>query len=302
MPNGHILAVIASGAADSANDIKSSTTELDSHANMVVVGAQATVIQETGLFADVNAFSDEVSQLQRIPINDVVIAYDCPYRLETYLLIIKNALHVPSMDHNLIPPFIMEEAGLDVDAKAKIHSKDLSVSNHSIFDPETNLRIPLKLRGIFSCFKTRCLTDEEILNCQEYPKLYLTPDNARWDPHSTHWEEAEEALLDADGDIPYPLAKQPTHLIGEDDVEVCSVEVLEKRMDDVIVSSIEGNPQDDMKDSREEWLIIEDAICAHISSADPILDNDLMGASVRERTLRSKMMTAAGTTTVNVDI
>ena len=268
---------------------------------MAVVGAQATVIQETGLFADVNAFSNEVSQLKRIPINDVVIAYDCPFRLQTYLLIIKNALHVPSMEHNLIPPFIMEEAGLEVDAKAKIHSKNLNVSNHSIFDPETTLRIPLNLRGIFSCFKSRSLTDDEIMNCKEYSTIYLTPESSQWDPHSVHWAEAEEALLDADGEIPYPLAKQPTHLINEDDAEVCSIEVFEKRIDDVIVSSIEGNPQEGMADSRDEWLIVEDAIRAHISATDPMLDSDLMGADIRERTLRSKMMTAAGSTTVNAD-
>jgi hypothetical protein len=145
---------------------------------MVVLVVQATVIQETGLFTDINAFSDEVSQLRRIPINDVVIAYACPYQLETYLLIIKNVLYVPSMDHNLIPRFVMEEAGLGVDSKAKIHSKDLNVSNHSIFDPETNLQIPLKLRGIFFCFKTRCLTTDKITNCHEYPKVYLMPDSS----------------------------------------------------------------------------------------------------------------------------
>ena len=111
-------------------------------------------------------------------INDVVIAYDCPYRLQTYLSIVKNTLHVPSVDHNLIPPFIMEEAGLEVDSKAKIHSKDLNVTNHSIFDPETNLQIPLKLRDIFSCFKTRCSTTDKIMNCQEYPKVYLMPDSS----------------------------------------------------------------------------------------------------------------------------
>ena len=46
---------------------------------------------------------------------------------------------------------------------------------------------------------------------------------------------------------------------------------------------------------------MEDAIRAHISATDPMLDSDLMGADIRERTLRSKMMTAAGSTTVNAD-
>ena len=181
-PNGHVIAVISSGAANEANDNKSSTTELDFHANMVVVGAQGTIIQDTGLYADVSAFVDEVNKLNRVPIRDMALAYDCPYKRKTFLLIAKNALYVPSMHHNLIPPFIMEEAGLEVDEKPKIHSRDLQVSNHSIYDPETELRIPLKLRGIFSCFNTRALTQEEISNCMDYDTIFLTPDSERWDP------------------------------------------------------------------------------------------------------------------------
>ena len=44
-PNDHIKTVIASGADHGANDNKTLTTELDSHANIVLVGSNATVIQ-----------------------------------------------------------------------------------------------------------------------------------------------------------------------------------------------------------------------------------------------------------------
>ena len=66
-PNGHVIAVISSGAAYQANDNKSSTTELDSHANMVVVGGNATAIQETEQFAYVNVFANKVSQNKKDP-------------------------------------------------------------------------------------------------------------------------------------------------------------------------------------------------------------------------------------------
>ena len=51
---------------------------------------------------------------------------------------------VESMDHNLIPPFIMREAGLEVDVQAKIHAKDASKKNHSIYSHEIRLRISLQ--------------------------------------------------------------------------------------------------------------------------------------------------------------
>ena len=74
---------------------------------MIVIGNQGTTIQHRGQFADVRPFSDEVKTLVQVPIVDSVIAYDHPYSEETILLIAKNALSIPSMNHNLIPPFIM---------------------------------------------------------------------------------------------------------------------------------------------------------------------------------------------------
>ena len=58
------------------NDDKSSTTQLDSHANMVVVGKHATVFGKTGKAADVRPFSNECSKLESIPIVDAAVAYD----------------------------------------------------------------------------------------------------------------------------------------------------------------------------------------------------------------------------------
>ena len=98
------------------------TTELDSHANMVVIGAQGTIIQKTRRYADVNAFSSDVGTMSRVTIVDAAIAYDCPFSGRTILMVARNALYVEIMDHNLVPPFIMREAGLEVDKQEKIHT------------------------------------------------------------------------------------------------------------------------------------------------------------------------------------
>ena len=97
---------------------------------MAVVGSNATKMQDTGRYADVNAFANDVGQMKRVPIKDMDISYDCPYQKNTLLLMIKNVLHVPSMNHNLIPSFILDEAGLEVDTKPKIHSNNVSVDGH----------------------------------------------------------------------------------------------------------------------------------------------------------------------------
>ena len=78
---------------------------------MVVIGAQGTIIQNTGKYADVNGFSPDVGTMSRVPIVDSAMGYDRPISGKTTLLAARNALFVESMDHNLIPPFIMREAG-----------------------------------------------------------------------------------------------------------------------------------------------------------------------------------------------
>ena len=98
------------------------TTELDSHTNMFVIGAQGKIIQRTGRYADVNAFPSDVGTMSRVPIADAEISYDCPFSGRTILMVARNTLYVESMDHNLVPPFIMREAGLEVEEQVNIHT------------------------------------------------------------------------------------------------------------------------------------------------------------------------------------
>ena len=88
---------------------------------------------------------------------DAVIAYDFQTSGETYLLVVRNALCVPTMEINLIPPFILREAGLVLNDTPKIHCDDPSIENNSLFDEETGLRIPFTLNGTFSMFASRYL-------------------------------------------------------------------------------------------------------------------------------------------------
>ena len=89
---------------------------------MFVFGNQGTTIQNTGKFSDVNSFAEDVGMMPRVPIVESVVAYDCPYSGEVILLVARNTIFVVSMDHNLVPPFIMQEAGLQVNEQAKIHT------------------------------------------------------------------------------------------------------------------------------------------------------------------------------------
>ena len=154
-------------AADIEEYTSECTTELDSHANMIVLGLQALIINHTGQSAEVNAFSSDVEGMSKFTIVDVVVVYDCPYTGKTYLLLMRNVFYIASMEHNLIPPFILREAGLTVSNIWKIHCDEPTIEDHSVYDENTKLRIPLQLDGIFLYFPTRALTLDEIQNCDQ---------------------------------------------------------------------------------------------------------------------------------------
>ena len=175
MPNDHTIASIISSLSNStSNNSDKPRTELDSHANMAVLGKDCFVFEQTGRFCDVSAFSPSI-ETTSLPIVDAVIVYDCPYTLTLYLLMIRNALYVKDMSNNLLPPFLLREAQIEVNECPKIHAISVDENVHSIFFPLTELRIPLKLHGIFSFFYHR------------------TP---VWNPHSTHNAHDEEAFID----------------------------------------------------------------------------------------------------------
>ena len=125
-------------------DVIESWTELDSHANMPVVGRHVYILSKTGKTVDVSAFSPDLPTLQ-IPVMDAALKYTCSITGKVYILVIWNALHVPTMKHNFIPPFFMREKGITVRNVPKIHMKDPSISDHAIEFEGFDFHIPLRL-------------------------------------------------------------------------------------------------------------------------------------------------------------
>ena len=203
-PNQYLRARIsASLTTDSMNEDTSfeadPRTEMDSHANMVVLGKHCFVFDGVkNRTCEVEPFDPTIGTAKKITIVDAALAYDCPYSLKTYVLLIRNALHVKSISHNLVPPFILREAGIDVNEVPKIHRIEPSIDDHSIYFPEEKLRIPLQLWGIFSFFHSRVPTLDEVYHSE---KIFLTPDSNDWNPYSDHFALNEESMLDSDGNI-----------------------------------------------------------------------------------------------------
>ena len=108
------------------------------------------------------------------------------------------------MTNNLIPPFIMRENGIMVNACAKIHCEDPTRHDHAIIFKGYDLCIPLKLHGVFSYFVTKKPHVELALDMNE-PSIYakeiytLTP--TKWNPHTDVYALNEESIIDWEGNI-----------------------------------------------------------------------------------------------------
>ena len=182
-----------------------SRSELDNHANMPVVRSHVEIFDDTGKTCTVNSFSESAGKIENIKIVDAVMAYDCPYRAKTFLLLMRNALHVPEFPLNLLPPFILREGGVQVDECPKFQSVELSVENHSMYCRDADLRIHFELNNTFSSFCTRKPTEEEFASCD---KVFITPDSVSWDPYSDHFARNEDAMLDSNGDLMIPTGRE----------------------------------------------------------------------------------------------
>ena len=136
----------------SPTDIES-RTDLDSHANMPVVGRNTYIFRYTGKTASVSAFSPDYDPL-KTKIVDAAVLYQCPYSGNASLLVIMNALYVPSMNNNLISPFTLRLAGIDARDTPKIQLAAPGEEDHAL-TIENTLRIPFQLYGIFSYFRVR---------------------------------------------------------------------------------------------------------------------------------------------------
>ena len=178
------------------------------------------------------------------PLVDAMIKYDNPYNGKSCILVLRNALHVPSMDNNLIPPFMLREMGVAVNDVPKIHKEDPTVDDHAITFLETGFQIPLSLWGIFLYFPTSKPTHDDLLNPNEV--YILSP--ATWNPHSDAYSTNEESTLDWEGNMQPKKDRQ--HRIVLDDVEddenmVASLSITPLEQEAIDLHLIEDDEQSD---------------------------------------------------------
>ena len=244
---------------DNAANVES-RMELDSHANMPVAGCHSYILSDTGRTASVSAYNPDYPSLE-IKIVDAAVSYQCKYTGKSYILVLRNALHVPTMVHNLIPPFIMRECGIIVNDRPKLHTSSPTTDDHAIKFDET-FQIPLLLSGVFSYFPSKKPTLDELQASEE---VYLmTPED--FDPHSTHYAVQEESYVDWEGHV-IPENDQPSILltdVPDPSIQVSNMRALSPMEQETIDLLLLPTPDDDrcpLQDTNIELAAISSVLC-----------------------------------------
>ena len=68
-----------------------SRTELDSHANMPVVGREALVVEQSGRTVEVSPFTPDYKPI-KVEVVKAIIQYDSPLDSKEYILVVQNTL------------------------------------------------------------------------------------------------------------------------------------------------------------------------------------------------------------------
>ena len=169
---------------------------------------------------------------------------------------------------------------------------------------DVEIRIPLKLKGIFSYFPTRALTADEIDACEEMEAICLTPGARVWDPNDDSWAEAESRHIDHEGNSVMPKPNKRRRLIEDDVTDVGSAigewitpEVSAQQWENAIDANINAHDMADYNQRESFWnLDQDDPIRAQVCDLTGILDTDQLLSSMEDGLVDSELVMAAGCT------
>ena len=277
---------------------KKGRNDIDSHANVPVVGSKAVVLSGTGKIVEVSAYLPDLPKKQ-IPLVDAAILYECEVTGASYILIIMNALHVPSMTSNLIPPFVMRQKGIVVNDRAKQHSRNPTLEDRAIVFEEFNFKIPLKLSGIFSYFSHRKPTKEDL---EQEEEIYLLMPE-KFDPHSPMWTATEESYTDYEGNILPPRDCQKILLqdirLDEAVVKASQVSAAEALQVDCVCEFWENEKTEQYKPwSQTTHGQALTQVSSVLTEVSPLLDDVLLAAKLEARLDLCDLQASMGSTSV----
>ena len=177
-----------------------SNCKLDSHADTCVLGKNAYIFLDHDQAVDIIGYDrSKGTTVKNMKTISGPLAYDNQATGKMTILAVHQAIHIPTMESNLLCPMQVRMNDVKVDETPKFLTKNPTDIMHAISSKDGDgikVTIPLSLRGVTSYFPTRKPTEGELNSCPQFDLTYEAP---IWDPHSEIFKQQEEALLDNRG-------------------------------------------------------------------------------------------------------
>ena len=187
------------------DSITTSQVELDSHAEQSCVSEQCALILHDHE-RPVTVYGYDGGKGKTLSIVDAVVGYTDPSTGDKWMLVINQALLVPGLQHPLLCTNQLRLNDIHVNDEPKHLALNPTEYTHAIAikTPDDNeakkeLIIPLCMSGVFSYFEVSKPTLEQWQSIPEEWCLHLTYDSPEWEPTKMGLDEAESAMVGADG-------------------------------------------------------------------------------------------------------
>jgi hypothetical protein len=112
------------------NSIGETTLELDSHADMCVLGCDALILLDYDRPVIVEGYDPSLGTKTYATVSGA-LAYDDPVTGEVYHLVINQAIHIPHLDHHLLCPMQCQVNDVVVDNMPKFLTSDPTDHTHA---------------------------------------------------------------------------------------------------------------------------------------------------------------------------
>ncbi len=125
------------------------TLELDSQVDTCMLGCDALIIHDYLRSMSVQGYDPALGTTQYNTVSGV-LAYDHPISVETYHLVVNQAIHIPHLDHHLLCPMQCRVNDVIINETPKFLAQDLTEHTHALtvqdpHDPVQMVILPLAL-------------------------------------------------------------------------------------------------------------------------------------------------------------
>ena len=188
--------------------------ELDTHADTIVAGANCCIMSYTGRVCDVSPYSEHYKPVTGVPIVKAVTVWQSQYTGQEYLLILNEALWMPSLNHTLVNPNQLRAYGTIV--------QDNPYSGDPLFIQTSNLQFNMELHttGTVIYAPTRTPTNEDLYS-GDLPMVELSSP-IEWNPGKVKYptpSQTFEEVLAGSMDIQISALQSEHHNLSEFDVD-----------------------------------------------------------------------------------